>query len=290
MANQAGDYMNVGRTNESEVGTRLVAIKDPGQGDALGGYQFDYVLDVALNDDFVLTSTPTHAVDAIHATGSIKKTIGGEIGTQPAGNGIVAWGVNGIVGYAVHDAAPLPAPRDLADEQAMQAGVLGEGGVGAGVVGRGQTGVIGFQGPSAPDPDLESLGAGVIGYGGIGVIGQGSSGPGVRGIGTTPGAGVSGFPGVHGKSTDGTGVLAEGSPGLLAQSPDDNSGVFEANPHRAQVLIVPMPVSIDSPNQLPGRAGELCVTIEGTVARLWFCVSGGGPAGSASPANWVNIA
>jgi hypothetical protein len=288
-ANQAGDHMDVGRTNESEVGTRLVAIPNPvgvfGGGDAPDGYAEDYVLDVALKDDFVLTTEPVHGVDAIHATGSIAKTIGGETGTQPPGNGIVARGVNGIVGYV------QTAARNVAEEQVMQAGVLGEGGgANAGVVGRGQTGVVGCQGLSSRDPSLESSeNAGVIGFGGIGVTGIGSSGPGVHGIGTIPGA--SGLPGVHGESTDGVGVLADGSPGLQANSPDGNSGVFEHNPHRAQVWIVP--ISIDTPTKLLGHAelGELCVTIapdgnRGTAASLWFCMRGGG---SAASATWVKI-
>jgi hypothetical protein len=292
-ASEAGDDMEVGRTNESEVGTRLVAIKNPsggllgGGGDAPDGYEFDYVLDVALLDDFVLTTVPTHGVDAIHATGSIAKTIGGETGTQPPGNGIVAFGVNGIVGYV------QTAPRNVAEEQGMQAGVLGEGGgANAGVVGRGQTGVIGCQGLSSRDAMLEgSENAGVIGYGGIGVTGKGFSGPGVHGIGTQPG-GLSGFAGVHGES-NGVGVLAEGSPGLQAKSPDGNSGVFEANPHRAQVWIVPMPAAIDTPTKLLGHAepGELCVTVgpdgnRGIIASLWFCARGGG---AASSATWVKI-
>jgi hypothetical protein len=295
-ASQAGNDMEVGRTNESEVGTRLVAIPNPsgglfGGGDAPDGYEFDYVLDVALEGDFVVTKVPVHGVDAIHATGSIAKTIGGEIGTQPAGNGIVGRGMNGIVGYV------QTAARDVPDEQAMLAGVLGEGGGGAGVVGRGQTGVVGVQGPSGGpspilrDPGLESgENAGIIGYGGIGVTGKGFNGPGVHGIGTIPGA--SGFPGVHGESTNGVGVWAEGSPGLQATSPDGNSGLFEANPHRAQVWIVPMPASIDTPTKLAhAEMGELCVTVapdgnRGIAASLWFCMRGGG---AASAATWVKI-
>jgi hypothetical protein len=250
-ASHSGDDMQVGQTNESEIGSRLVGIT------AKGGYAQDYVLDVALKDDFVLT-TGTEGVDAIHAKGSIVKSPGIQ-----AGNGIVAQGVNGIVGY-VHEATADLGTRDLTEEQNMQAGVLGEGGIHkAGVVGRGQTGVVGCHGLASRDAGVEGTeNAGVVGYGDIGVTGIGRNGPGVHGIGTQP-AGLSGFVGVLGES-NGTGVQAKGSPALTAGSPDDYSGVFEANraaPRRGQIWIEPL--HIDTPTKLLGlgQPGELCVTL-----------------------------
>ncbi|MDP1069550.1 hypothetical protein, partial [Klebsiella pneumoniae] len=66
-ADNAGDDMVVGRTNESEERTILVA---KGGGDALDGYGEDFVLRVAIENDKVLRDA-SEGVDALHAKGTI---------------------------------------------------------------------------------------------------------------------------------------------------------------------------------------------------------------------------
>ena len=63
-ASEAGDDFEVGRTNESEERSILVAI--PGDPD---GYQSDFVLSVSTADDAILTESGD-GVDGIHATGT----------------------------------------------------------------------------------------------------------------------------------------------------------------------------------------------------------------------------
>jgi len=285
-ADESGDDMVVGRTNKSEDRTILVATNGD---NAPGGYEEDFVLSVSIEDDHVLTNG-LHGVDGIHATGSTELATGGAIGTLPPGNGIVARGLNGVVGY-VHGAL-----RDKAAESNTQAGVFGAGGIDAvGVFGSGLNGVVGCEQSTPRDTAWEMLEtAGVLGRGPIGVAGDGLNGPGVHGRGTpgVRGEGVSG-PGVSGEGE--TGVFGNGSrgPGILATSSAENAGVFESR-RRAQIWIVPLGEKISDPTKLPGHAepGELCVTISrdergATTASLWFCAAG---AGKASLANWVKIA
>src|SRR5690348_13557825 len=115
-ASHANDDMVVGRTNETEERTLLVAINgDP------DGYQADFVLQVSSKDNQLLR-TVAEGVDAVHAIGTEALATGGAVGTIPEGNGVVGRGLNGLVGY-VHAAA-----TDKAEERDVHAGVLGEGG------------------------------------------------------------------------------------------------------------------------------------------------------------------
>jgi hypothetical protein len=117
-ASEAGDDFSVGRTNESEERSLLIAIDgDP------DGYQTDFVLTVASANNRLLTKNPD-GVDAIHAVGTEALPTGGAIGTIPEGIPVVAQGLNGAVGY-VH-----AAPRDKFFERDVQAGLLGVGGTG----------------------------------------------------------------------------------------------------------------------------------------------------------------
>jgi hypothetical protein len=286
-ASGSNQDMVVGRTNESEERTRLVAINGD---NAPGGYSDDFVLDVGVANGHVLTDG-AHGVDGIHTTGSTPLPTGGVIGTLPPGNGLVARGLNGIVGY-VHAAL-----RDKTEESNAQAGVLGEGGTNsAGVFGRGQNGVVGYEQNTSRDTPFESAEkAGVLGCGETGVSGKGTNGAGVHGR---------GLPGVHGQcDTNGPGVLAQGETGVFAEGTDGagvqgssasgNGGIFESNKRKAQIWIVPLDPSIDTPAKLLGKAepGELCVTLSDdgnrrTVANLWFCILGG----PASAAVWTKIA
>lgn len=113
-ADEAGEDMTVGRTNKSEERTILVAT-----GDAPNGYADDFVLSVSIQNDAVLTSTPGRGVDAIHAKGTLPSPTGGGMGTIPAGNGIIAQGINGVAGY-VHATS-----RNRPLENSVGAGLLG---------------------------------------------------------------------------------------------------------------------------------------------------------------------
>jgi hypothetical protein len=287
-ASEADDDAVVGRTNWSEVRTIFRAFENSGDDDseAKGGYAADFVLGVDIDGGKIQTDG-SHGIDGIHADGSLPFPTG----SPGPGNGIVARGLNGIVGY-VH-----AAPRDKTEEAAAQAGVLGEGGGGAaGVFGRGQTGTVGCEQSTPRNIAFESAQkAGVVGHGETGVAGNGVNGAGIFG---------QGLPGVQGQcDSGGPGVLANGQtgvvaggrdgPGLIASSLQDNSGVFEPNKQRAQVWIVPLDGAIDTPTKLLGKAepGELCVTLgrnqNGRVlAKLWFCTLGGGLASSAT---WEQI-
>jgi hypothetical protein len=134
-ADEAGEDMTVGRTNKSEERTILVAT-----GDAPNGYADDFVLSVSIQNDGVLTSTPGRGVDAIHAKGMLPLPAGGATGTIPAGNGIIAQGINGVAGY-VHATA-----RNRPLENSVGAGLLGVGSAASsGVFGIGQNGVVGIE-------------------------------------------------------------------------------------------------------------------------------------------------
>jgi len=285
-ADESGDDMVVGRTNQSEERTLLIARNGDNAPD---GYAEDFVLDVSIAGDRVLTNG-AHGVDGIHASGSVEFPTGGAIGTIPAGNGIVARGLNGIVGYV------QAALRDKTEEMNSQSGVVGEGGASAaGIFGRGQNGLVGCEQGTPRDAAFEAREtAGVLGRGPIGVTGDGLNGPGVHGR---------GLPGVMGESPGGPGVLGEGDtglvgrgrggPGILSESDRENAAVFESK-RRAQVWIVPLDSAIADPSKLPGHAepGELCVTIGrdqrgSRIASLWFCASS---PGAASLANWVKLA
>ena len=116
-ADEAGEDMTVGRTNKSEERTILVAT-----GAAPNGYADDFVLSVSIQNDAVLTSTPGRGVDAIHAKGTLPSPTGGAMGTIPAGNGIIAQGINGVAGY-VH-ATSRNRPLEIPSAQACSASAL----------------------------------------------------------------------------------------------------------------------------------------------------------------------
>jgi hypothetical protein len=284
--------MVVGRTNESDVRTILVA--KPGL-----DYAEDFVLAVGIENGWSPT-THHQGIDAIHATGSVTEPPGGGV-PEPAANGVVGRGLNGLVGY------PHAVPRDRGLERDAGAGVFGAGGPGAaGVFGRGLNGVVGCEQGTPRDPAFEaSEMAGVLGRGPTGVSGDGVGGTGVHGRGTPGvfGEGVNPGPGVLGDGgADGVGVFGQGrnGPGVQAKSDTDRGGIFESL-RRAQIWIIPL--DIPDPTQLPdsapgvhakAEAGELCVTITRDprnnmrpVASLWFCKES---TGLAATANWVQIA
>ncbi len=283
-AEESGDDMVVGRTNVSEERTLLLA----SNGDnAPNGYEADFVLNVSTQGDKVLVSSP-HGVDGIHAKGTVAFPTGGAIGTIPAGNGVIARGINGAVGY-VHAAA-----RNKPLEHSVGAGVLGVGGIGAaGVFGSGRNGVVGYEQATPRDTAFETAQrAGVLGRGDTGVSGDGANGPGVFGR---------GLPGVHGLSDGGPGLLGDGQtgvvatgrdgPGVIAASPTEQGAVLESR-RMAQLLMVPL--RIENPLSLAhSTAGELLTTVwpdreqrGAEITSLWFCKVGGSPA----QASWVKLA
>lgn len=283
-ADESGDDMVVGRTNVSEDRTLLLASNGDNAPD---GYGEDFVLNVSTKDDKVLVSS-SHGVDAIHAKGTVAFATGGAIGTIPAGNGIIAQGINGAVGY-VH-----AVNRDKVLESATGAGILGIGGLdSAGVFGSGQNGVVGYEQATPRDTVFEAAQkAGVLGRGETGVSGDGANGPGVFGR---------GVPGVHGLSSTGPGVLGDGDtgvvatgrtgPGVLASSRVEQGAVLESR-RTAQLLLVPL--KIENPLSLAkSSAGELLTTVWADeeergkeITSLWFCKVGGDP----TQANWVKLA
>ncbi|MCC3768170.1 hypothetical protein [Streptomyces sp. UNOC14_S4] len=297
-ADKAGDDMVVGRTNESQKRTVLVA-KD---GDE-DGYAEDYVLWVTVADSKVLRQVP-EGVDAVHATGTVALPTGGAVGTLPPGNGVVATGANGVVGY-VHAAT-----RDKTQEQQVQAGVLGAGTASSpGVFGRGAVGVTGYAQDTARDTAWETEDpSGVCGRAtGVGVRGKGDDG-GVRGE-SENNFGVEGkstlAPGVRGTSVEGIGVYGEGAPGVFGNGTGtDSGGIFESA-KGAQLRLTPRNlahVGISAPltpdavvvderfhgPRLPkgGRAGELTTVQDPSgTCTLWFCVRDGG----ADPALWAQV-
>ena len=232
-------------------------------------------------------------MDAIHAKGTVPTPTGGAIGTIPAGNGIIAQGINGVVGY-IHAAA-----RNRPLENSVGAGVLGVGGgTFPGVFGTGQNGVVGIEQATSRDLAFEAAQkAGVLGRGETGVSGDGANGPGVFGR---------GLPGVHGVSTGGPGgatggpgVLAEGQTGVIATG-DDGAGVHATSKQEqaavlqsskmAQLWLIPLRVK-DPTSLQRSNAGELLATVwpdeRGTdITSLWFCKVGGDP----TQANWVKLA
>jgi hypothetical protein len=271
--------MVVGRRNESDDSTSLIAIESP------DGYGADYVLKVAT----ALLPLPARGVDAIHAEGN------------ETGNGVVSRGSNGVVGYVRARA------RDTTLEGSVGAGVLGVGdGASPGVFGSGKNGVVGYEQATSRNVAFENAqSAGVVGCGGAtGVSGLGATG--VSGLGVN-GAGVLGRadtnPGVQGVSTGGPGLLGDGDtgaiahgvggPGLIATSRDEQAAVLESA-RVAQLWLVPLRV-IDPKSEIRrSNAGELLVTVgpesqagdAREVASLWFCRIGGGPGQS----DWVKLA
>jgi hypothetical protein len=283
-ADESGDDMVVGRTNTSEERTLLLAINGDNAPD---GYGEDFVLNVSTQGDKVLVTTP-HGVDGIHAKGTVAFPTGGAIGTIPAGNGVIAQGINGTVGY-VHEVV-----RDKPMENSVGAGLLGVGGAGsAGVFGTGRNGVVGYEHTTPRDHAFEAAQrAGVLGRGETGVSGDGANGAGVFGR---------GVPGVQGLSDGGPGVVADGQtgvaargndgPGVIASSTTEQGAVLEST-RMAQLLLVPL--RMENPLALPrSTAGELLVTVWADeeergieITSLWFCKVGGGP----NQANWVKLA
>jgi hypothetical protein len=283
-AEESGDDMVVGRTNQSEERTLLIAINGENAPD---GYEEDYVLNVSTDNDMVLVSTP-RGVDAIHAKGTVSYATGGMIGTIPAGNGIISQGNNGVVGY-VHATA-----RDRILEDSVGAGLLGVGsGVSPGVYGHGHNGVVGYEQATPRDLAFEAAQkAGVLGRGETGVSGDGANGPGVFGR---------GLPGVHGVSNGGPGVLAEGQTGVYATGNDgagvqatsktEQAAVLESR-EMAQLWLIPLPIK-DPSSLRRSTAGELLATVwrdeeqrGKEITSLWFCKVGGDP----TQANWVKLA
>ncbi|MBG0739257.1 hypothetical protein IV500_07620 [Paeniglutamicibacter antarcticus] len=283
-ADESGDDMVVGRTNTSEDRTLLLAINGENAPD---GYGEDFVLNVSTDGDKVLVSTP-RGVDGIHAKGTVSFPTGGAIGTIPAGNGVIAQGLNGAVGY-VHGSA-----RDRTLENSVGAGLLGVGGTAAaGVFGTGVNGVVGYEQATSRDLAFEAAQrAGVLGRGETGVSGDGANGAGVFGR---------GLPGVQGQSDAGAGVLATGQtgvvasgndgPGVLASSSTEQAGVLKSA-RMAQLWLVP--IRIEDPRSLDrSNAGELLATVWADreergidITSLWFCKVGGDP----QQANWVKLA
>lgn len=296
-ATESGDDFSVGRTNKSEERSLLVAIDgDP------DGYQTDFVLDVSIEGNRILTKNPD-GVDAIHATGTVSFPTGGAIGTIPEGNGIVSRGLNGVAGYA-HAVA-----RDKDVERDVHAGMLGMGGgLSPGLFGRGVNGVVGYEDGAARDLAWEGSDvSGVIGNGG-------NAGTGVRGVGgnggvqgkSTNSAGVEGIsalsPGVSGSSASGTGVsgTSDTGPGISGTSSKDNGGVFQSK-SAAQIFLIPNDIGpLNSPfpftpqainvqdrgPSLPknGRGGQLLALKDDQGhCTLWFCVKDG------SPARWAQV-
>jgi hypothetical protein len=280
-ASSANDDMVVGRTNNSEDRTLLVATNG-------GDYEEGFILSVSATDDSLLVAN-SNGVDAIHGQGTKLLPTGGQI-IQP-GNGFVGRGLNGAVGY-VH-----AAPRDHGVESAAGAGVLGIGGTTTmGVFGTGTNGVVGYEQTTPRDLLFEAQEmAGVLGRGQIGVSGDGVNGPGVHGR---------GLPGVQGDSSAGPGVLGQGvtgvvgegngGAGLQASSDTEQAAVLQSR-RKAQVWLVPL--RIKDPTELPkSEAGEIVATIAKLdvprdeppieVASLWFCKVGGSPA----DANWIKLA
>ncbi|MFD7165182.1 hypothetical protein [Streptomyces violascens] len=297
-ADNAGDDMVVGRTNGSEERTVLVA-----KGGADGGYGEDYVLRVAIEGDQVLRFVH-EGVDAVHTKGTVALPLGGSLGTVPPGNGLVATGANGVVGY-VH-----AAPRDKPHEQQVQAGVLGSGTAALpGVFGRGAAGVVGYSSGAARDTSWEAADpSAVLGRAtGIGVRGKGDDG-GVRGE-SENNFGVEGksslAPGVRGESAQDAGVQGQGSPGVWGLGPGAANGGLFTSEAGAQLRLVPREsrspgpsgpttpsaVLVDGRNpgpELPrnGRAGELTTLQDPSgTCTLWFCVHDSGEA----PARWAQI-
>ncbi|WP_424886846.1 hypothetical protein [Streptomyces sp. XH2] len=297
-ADKAGDDMVVGRTNESEKRTVLVA-----KGSDADGYSEDYVLRVAIENDRVLRDVP-EGVDAVHAAGTVALPTGGALGTLPPGNGLVAVGANGVVGY-VHDA-----PRDKPQEQQVHAGILGAGTTALpGVFGRGAPGVVGYSQDAARDVAWEAADpSAVCGRAtGIGVRGKGDDG-GVRGE-SENNFGVEGTSilasGVRGASEQAAGVFGEGSPGVMGNGlGNGNGGMFESEkgaqlrlpprrlgPLGPSVPTTPQAVLVNERQHGPklpknGQAGEFTTLDDpaGTCT-LWFCVSGPGP----GPARWAQV-
>lgn len=235
------------------------------------------------------------------ATGAEALATGGHVGTIPEGNGLVARGLNGVVGY-VH-----AAPRSVEQEADAKAGLLGSGGShSAGVLGRGANGVVGYTEAQPRDTAWENLeDTGVCGAS-IGVRGKGDNGgvrgdsdanAGVLGV-STSSSGVDGTSqgsfGIRGASVDGIGVCGV--------SVGDVGGVFQ--PKRAgQIWLVPAPAgSLNSPSGvnpmaiavqdqgprvLPERvteAGQLMAIQDNQgTCTLWFCVKAG------PPARWAQV-
>ena len=282
-ADESGEDMTVGRTNKSEERTILLAINGE---NAPNGYADDFVLSVSIQNDAVLTSTPGRGVDAIHAKGMLPLPTGGAMGTIPAGNGIIAQGINGVAGY-VHATS-----RNRPLENSVGAGLLGVGSAAStGVFGTGQNGVVGIEQTTTRDLAFEAAQkAGVLGRGETGVSGDGANGPGVFGR---------GLPGVQGQSSGGPGVLAEGQTGVHATgnggagvhatSTLEQAAVLESR-RMAQLWLIPL--RIKDPTALAtSNAGELLSTVwpdeRGTeITSLWFCTRGGDP----TQASWAKLA
>lgn len=291
-ADEAGEDMTVGRTNKSEERTILVAT-----GAAPNGYADDFVLSVSIENDAVLTSTPGRGIDAVHAKGTLPFTTGSTgMGTIPPGNGIIAQGSNGVVGY-VHAVT-----RNRILENSVIAGVVGIAGGASpppttipspspGVFGIGRNGVVGIEQTTTRDLAFEAAQrAGVLGRGETGVSGDGANGPGVFGR---------GVPGVQGESPGGPGVLAEGQTGVFAtgnkgagvhaRSTEEQAAILESS-KMAQLWLIPLRIK-DPTSLQSSKPGELVATIwpdeRGTdITSLWFCTSGGTP----TEANWKKLA
>jgi hypothetical protein len=290
-ADEAGEDMTVGRTNKIEERTILVATGAP------NGYADDFVLNVSIQNDAVLTSIPGRGIDAIHAKGTLPLPTGSTtMGTIPPGNGIIAQGINGIVGY-IHAIT-----RNRSLENSVVAGVVGiaggasvVGGVGPspGVFGIGRNGVVGIEQATTRDLAFEAAQkAGVVGRGETGVSGDGANGPGVFGR---------GLPGVQGQSTGGPGVLAEGQTGVHvtgtagdgvhATSTTEHGAVLESR-SKAQLWLIPLRMK-DPTALATATAGEVLATVwadeRGTeITSLWFCTRGGTSTAQRAGQNGLN--
>lgn len=278
-ATTSGDDMVVGRRNESDDSTSLIAVESP------EGYAADYVLKVGT----FLLPLPARGVDALRAEGN------------DGGAGVVSWGSNGVVGYVGGTV------RDTVLEASVGSGVLGVGdGSSSGVFGSGSNGVVGYERATPRNVAFENAqSAGVVGFGAvtgvsglgeIGVSGVGSNGPGVIGR-ADSNAGVSGVstggPGLLGEGDTGAIAQGAGGPGLFATSRAEQAAVLEST-EAAQLLLVPLRITDPTSEIRRSTAGELLVTIgpeskagdAREVASLWFCRIGGG----AGQTDWVKLA
>ncbi|MFF7725877.1 hypothetical protein [Streptomyces sp. NPDC008001] len=248
-ADNAGDDMVVGRTNESEERTVLVA-----KGSDEDGYSEDYVLRVAIGNDRVLRDVPK-GVDAIQGV------LGAGTTALP---GVFARGAPSVVGYS-QDAA-----RDVAWKAADPSAVCGRA-TGIGVRGKGDDG--GVRGESGNNFGVEgtsTLASGVRGTSeqAVGVFGEGS--PVVMGNGPGNGNG---------------GVFESEKGAQLRLPPRRLDPLGPTAPTTPQAVIVND--RRHGPG-LPknGQAGEFTTLDDPAGAcTLWFRVSGPGP----GPARWAQV-
>ena len=329
---ESGEEVQSGRTNRAENRTRIWAQRNEGD-------QFD-----------------GDAIFVVESAGDIEDDDFSQVPDSQHVHGIMSSGCGhgaGVVGFARRN--PIDSPGEelsTADVQRTQevgvfgkgvTGIVGQGdsrgasgigtpnlsvGWGAGVIGRGGKGLLGTAGVMgfAGDVDVELSGGetGVFGQGSTGVKGLGTSGPGVRGIGSDLEPGVIGVGGtgedrngnpIQGtgvvgigsgddvfppyNASDGTGVLGVGRSGVHGVGFEGRGGIF-ASDRTAQVQLVPVkvqqvkerpgftPITSTFP-ELPkaGLRGDLMSVVDNLgQCTLWFCVSQDAGSGAAQ---WAQV-